>query len=127
MTDIAPQNTAERLAAMLNMKLFIGLRDLRDPEKLEALLPSHLDWMVDAERDGVLFASGPFVAEGMAPGHAGGLSIVRADSKEKAEAILAQDPFIKQGVFGCEVREWRLMEGGFSVTVHFSDQRAELS
>ena len=54
------------------------------------------------------------------------MSIVRAGSAEEARAILAKDPFVEQGVVSVELRRWLLLEGGFTVTVRFSDQSSRL-
>jgi uncharacterized protein YciI len=114
------------LAAMLNKPMFVALREPRDLRKIQALLPAHLEWAIQAERRGELFASGPFAAEGCPPGAAGGMTIIRAGSYAEAEAILAKDPFVREGVVNVTLRKWVVMEGGFTVTVRFSDQSAQL-
>jgi len=114
------------LAAMLNKSMFVALREPRDLRQIQALLPAHLEWAIQAERRGELFASGPFAAEGCPPGAAGGMTIVRASSYAEAEAILAKDPFVREGVVNITLRKWVVMEGGFTVTVRFSDQSAHL-
>lgn len=115
-----------QLAAMLNKPLYVALREPRDLRRIQALLPAHLEWAIQAERRGELFASGPFAAEGVQPGAAGGMTIVRAGSHAEAEALLARDPFVKEGLVTVTIRKWIVMEGGFSVTVRFSDQSARL-
>jgi uncharacterized protein YciI len=117
---------SQMLAAMLNKPLYVALREPRDLRRIQELLPSHLEWAVQAERRGELFASGPFAAEGVQPGAAGGMSIVRAGSHTEAEAILARDPFVCEGLVSVTIRKWVVMEGGFTVTVRFSDQSARL-
>jgi uncharacterized protein len=114
------------LRSMLNKPLYVALRTPRDTSRMEELLEPHLRWAIAAERRGELFASGPFVAEGVSPGMLGGMSIVRAGSEQEARAILAADPFVAAGVFSLELRRWLLMEGGFTLTVRLSDQRSQL-
>lgn len=114
------------LCAMLNKPLYMALRTPLDIGRMQELMEAHLRWAIAAEQRGELFASGPFVADGAAPGSLGGLSIVRAGSPDEAQAILANDPFVKEGVVAIDVRRWMLMEGGFSVTVRFSDQSSRL-
>lgn len=116
----------QMLAAMLNKPLYVALREPRDLRRIQELLPAHLEWTIQAERRGELFASGPFAAEGLPPGAAGGMTIVRAGSHAEAEALLTKDPFVKEGLVTVTIRKWILMEGGFSVTVRFSDQSARL-
>ena len=118
--------TPSRLASMLNKRLFVVLRELEDAAGLATLLDAHLDWAVQVERQGYLFASGPFVTDDGPAGTAGGMSILRAASLEEAEAVLARDPFISEGVFSITIKEWVVMEGGVTLTVRFSDQTANL-
>jgi uncharacterized protein YciI len=81
--------------------------------------------MIDLEKRGVLFASGPFLAgKDVLPGT--GMTIVRAASLEEAEAIAMEDPFNKSGLRIFEVRTWQLNEGSFTVTVNYSDRSYRL-
>lgn len=122
-----PTEAAQQLLqSMLNKPLYVALRTPRDTTRMGELLEPHLRWAIAAERRGELFASGPFVADGVPPGMLGGMSIVRAASEEEARAILAGDPFVANGVVSIEMRRWMLMEGGFSVTVRLSDQSSRL-
>jgi uncharacterized protein YciI len=123
---MSSQDAQQLLQAMLNKPLYVVLRTPSNTARMQELLEPHLRWAIAAERRGELFASGPFVAEGMPAGMLGGMSIVRASSEGEAREILGGDPFIAQGVFSIEVRRWMLMEGGFSLTVRFSDQSIRL-
>ena len=114
------------LRSMLNKPLYVALRMPRDLARMEELLEPHLQWAIAAEQGGELFASGPFVAEGIATGTLGGMSIVRAASEDEARAVLARDPFVAQGAVSIELRRWMLMEGGFTLTVRLSDQSSRL-
>ncbi|RIY42281.1 YciI family protein [Neopusillimonas maritima] len=115
--------TQRLIEGMLNKPLFVVFRKPADLSKFASVLEAHLKWAVQSEKRGEIFASGPFVQEGGVPGAAGGMSILRAASEEEANAILSGDPFIKEGVYTVEVKKWMLMEGGLSVTLHFSDQK----
>lgn len=112
------------LRCMLNKPLYVALRTTIDAARMDQLLESHLPWAAAAEQRGELFASGPFVADGVPAGTMtmGGMSIVRAASEGEARLILAGDPFIAEGAVSIELRRWMLMEGGFTVTVRLSDQ-----
>lgn len=118
------ENAKALLGAMLNQTFFVALREPLDLARMDALLEAHLQWAVQAE--GHLLASGPFVAPGQPPGAAGGMTIVRAQSLEEAQALLAQDPFVREGAVKVSWRQWSVMEGGFSLQVRFSDQRVQL-
>ena len=110
------------MQAMLKKPLYVVLRTPVDLSRINELLPAHLEWAVQCEKRGELFASGPFVNDQAPPGADGGMSIFRADSVAEVERILSSDPFIQQGVFSVVVKKWVLMEGGFTVSVRFSDQ-----
>jgi uncharacterized protein YciI len=117
----------DRIAAltqrMLKKKLYVVLSTPLPggAERLAEHLPAHLEYMIAAEKKGMLFASGPLSeADGGQKGR--GLTILRAASSEEAHMIAAQDPFVVNGVRSFEVREWTVMEGSFGLTVNFSDQ-----
>ena len=52
-------------------------------------------------REGRGFAGGGYV------GMDGGMAIVRAADLAEAQAILAADPAVVNGVFAAEIRQWR--------------------
>lgn len=116
----------DMLRAMLNKPLYVALRQPADLSHVNELLEEHLRWAVSSEQRGELFASGPFVADGIPPGTLGGLSILRADSIAEARQILEGDPFIRNGVFTVDLRKWMVMEGGLSLTVRFSDRSGRI-
>lgn len=108
---------------MLKKKLYAVLSTPIEggAEQLLAHLPAHLEYMIANEKKGIVFASGPLSeTDGSQKGR--GLTVLRATSREDAERIAAQDPFVVNGVRSFEVREWTVMEGSFGVTVNFSDQ-----
>jgi len=118
--------TQDLLRAMLNKTLYVGIRKPSDLSRVPELLEEHLRWAIAAEQRGEIFASGPFVEDGAAPGASGGLSVLRAGSVEEARQILAGDPFIREGVFTVDVKKWVVMEGGLTLTVRFSDRSGRL-
>ena len=120
------KETADLLAKMLRKKLFVMLRIPRAIDRIEVLLPDHLNWMIAAEGRGQIFGSGPFTGVSGRPGELGGMTILRAGSLDEAESIALQDPFIAQGVFSYELYEWMLMEGRVTLSVSFSDCHARL-
>lgn len=64
-------------------------------------LRAHGAWHGQLVRDGRSVAGGGYV------GMDGGLAIIRAADRAEAEALLARDPAILNGVFAGEVRQWR--------------------
>ena len=113
---------------MLKKKLYVVLSTPIEggAEKLLAHLPAHLEYMIVNEKQGIVFASGPLSEQdGGQKGR--GLTVLRAASREDAERIAAQDPFVVNGIRTFEVREWTVMEGSFGVTVNFSDQSMKIA
>ena len=93
------------------------------PERLAAVLPSHLEHQVGIERDGILFAAGPMQTE---DGDRRGLIIIRADSFAAAREIAESDPFHAQGLREYTIERWSMNEGGFSVRISCSDQKMSI-
>jgi len=121
----------ERIAAltqkMLRRKLYAVLsQPSAAPEKLKALLPAHLEYMIALEKRGVLFASGP-LSDGAGPPSGAGLTILRAASAQEAREIAEADPFVSSGVRTYQLKEWTIMEGTLGLRVSLSDQSVEVA
>ncbi|HXX04919.1 MAG TPA: YciI family protein [Xanthobacteraceae bacterium] len=114
-------------AKMLRRKLYVVLsRPSPTPEKLKAHLPAHLEYMIELEKRGVLFASGP-LADGAGPPSGAGLTILRAANAGEARALAEADPFVINGLRSYELKEWTVMEGAFGLRVNLSDQSVEIA
>ncbi|MGF1470414.1 MAG: YciI family protein [Rubrobacteraceae bacterium] len=120
MTDI-PDRIRELQEPMLKKRLYVVFYELIRPvEEMVSRLPDHLDYMIGLEQRGAVFASGPFLNEaGGAPGR--GMTVLRAESEEEAEALAQGDPLCKAGIRTYEVVAWQIMEGSFSVRINYSD------
>jgi uncharacterized protein len=121
----------QRIAAltqkMLRRKFYAVLsQPSATPEKLKALLPAHLEYMIGLEKSGVLFASGP-LSDGSGPPSGAGLTILRAASAEAARAMAEADPFVRSGLRTFELKEWTIMEGTLGLRVNLSDQSVEVA
>jgi len=90
---------------------------------LKPYLADHLAYMIALEREGKLFASGPF-GDGT---RGDGMTIVRAASEDEAREIALRDPFVINGIRTFKIQSWTLMEGSLSVTVNFSDRSAKIA
>ena len=80
------------------MKYAAIIEYIHDQDRVQAVLPSHREYLAGLRGQGKLVASGPF-ADGT-----GALIIYEADSPDEAEALLLQDPFCREGIFV----EWRI-------------------
>jgi uncharacterized protein len=113
---------AELTKGMLRLKLFVIFSYGKGLD-LKPYLADHLTYMIGLEREGKLFASGPF-----GDGTTGdGMTIVRADDEAEARRIAMQDPFVVNGIRTFKIQPWTVMEGSLSVTLNFSDRSAKIS
>jgi uncharacterized protein YciI len=125
MTDDA--RAAALMQKMLRKKLYVVLsKPLVAPEQLRPVLAAHLDYMIDLEKRGIIFASGP-LADPERPPHGEGLTVLRAASAADACAIAEADPFFKNGLRTFALKEWTVMEGMLGLRVNYSDQTIELA
>jgi uncharacterized protein YciI len=93
---------------------------------ISATLMEHWRWLLTGERDGWLFAAGPFLDEdGAFPGD--GMLILRADSLADAVALAEADPMVVRGLRTVEVRSWELNEGSIGMRVSLATGRYEFS
>jgi uncharacterized protein YciI len=81
---------------------------------IQTHLQDHLDWLLELEGKGTLFASGPLLA-GPDVGPGSGVTVLRAADQAQAQAIAAADPFVRAGLRSFQVYRWRLNEGSVSV------------
>ena len=90
------------------------------PEAFASALLAHLRWLERLERDGTLFLSGP-VDQDRDLGRA--LTVFRAESREAAEALVADEPMARAGYRTNRVRSWTVNEGSISVRIDlFADE-----
>ena len=113
---------AELTKGMLRLKLFVIFSQGKGLD-LKPFLAEHLQYMVDLERQGMLFASGPLGDSTRGDG----MTIVRAASETEARELAMRDPFVVNGIRTFTLQPWTVMEGSLSVTVNFSDQTARIS
>jgi uncharacterized protein len=120
------QRIAELTQKMLRRKFYAVLSKASEtPQKLKALLPAHLEYMIELEKRGVLFASGP-LSDGEGPQSGAGLTILRAANAQEARKLAEGDPFVSNGLRTFELKEWIVNEGTFGLRVNFSDQSVEV-
>ena len=113
---------AELTKGMLRLKLFV-IFSFGKGLDLKPYLADHLTYMIELEREGKLFASGPF-GDGT---RGDGMTIVRAANEEEARAVALRDPFVTNGIRTFRIEPWTVMEGSLSVTLNFSDRSARIS
>jgi uncharacterized protein YciI len=125
MTDNSHTEIDALLAPMLKKVLYVGVsKAVASSDKMRPHVAEHLRYMNDLEERGLLFASGPFLQEGVLVGD--GLTILRADSLEHARRLMEEEPLIKRGMRTFELRKWELREGRIDVRLNASRSTFEL-
>lgn len=73
----------------------------QDPAKVQALRPTHRQYLASLRDQGQLAISGPFTDD------SGALIVYEAASSAEAEKLLQGDPFFKNGIFlQYKIRPW---------------------
>jgi uncharacterized protein YciI len=90
---------------------------------IEEVTPEHLEFQVDLERRGIMFAAGPFLNHDEKTAPEEGMIIYRAGSLQAARDIADSDPMHSSGARTYTIRPWMVNEGGFKLSVSFSDGR----
>ncbi|MBF0687463.1 MAG: hypothetical protein IR158_06805 [Cellulomonas sp.] len=81
-------------------------------EVRDAVRPEHRAWLAELGTAGVLLGSGPFT-----DGEPGALLVLQAPDESALRAVLAQDPFAREGlVAATEVRGWNVVLGPWAAS-----------
>jgi uncharacterized protein len=121
------ERVGDLMRKMLRKKLYVLIsKPSVPPEKLQPFLLAHLEYMIELEKRGHVFASGP-LADGEGPPTGQGLTVLRAKDAGEARALAEADPFFKAGLRSFELKEWTINEGSLGLRVNFSDQSIEVS
>lgn len=84
------------------MRYFAAFLKMKDFEKVTNYRQQHIDFLMQNEKEGHIFARGRF-ADGK-----GGLVIYMAPSMEETVKIAESDPYITSGAATIEVFEWNM-------------------
>ena len=87
-----------------------------DQDAIDARVGEHVRWLLELERDDVLFLSGPLLS-GPGTGPGSGATVIRAASADAAWSVAAGDPFVRAGLRTFTVHGWRLNEGSIGVRI----------
>lgn len=116
------QVTEPRLEKSMQARFYVATLRFVDRSRMEELKSIHLTKLLEMEKSGALFLSGPANSP---DGDLNGFLVLRADSLEDARAMVDAEPFIAQGVMECDVYEWSVFQGAIAVSVHLSDGTAD--
>lgn len=110
MSTMTSEQIEKLLQPMLKMRLYAAIsKTVRSADEVFPFVPEHLEYMLELEKNRVLFASGPFVQPGVLVGS--GLTILRAQDLSQAKGYLDEEPLIKRGLRTYEIWQWELREG----------------
>src|SRR5277367_5587967 len=113
------------LAPMLKKTLFVAINRVAAPaSEIVPFVADHLAYMNSLEADGRLWASGPFLQEGVLVGD--GLTILSTATMEEARQAMEEEPLIKRGLRRFELRKWELREGRMDISLRASVSRYSL-
>lgn len=87
-----------------------------------ANIEEHLQFQVQLEKDGILYAAGPMWTDDEESWEGEGLVVVKATSRAEAIAIAERDPMHKAGARSFRVRPWLINEGSVTITLNNSSQ-----
>ncbi len=88
-----------------------------------ANIEAHLNFQVQLEKDGIMFAAGPLWTDDEQSWEGEGMVIVRAASRADAIAIAERDPMHTSGARTFTVRPWLVNEGTVTVRLDYSSQQ----
>ncbi|KMW56318.1 hypothetical protein AIOL_001270 [Candidatus Rhodobacter oscarellae] len=92
----------------------------KPPEEVAQVLPDHLAYLQQLERDGALMFAGPLSDETGEKMEAMGMLILRAASLEEARALAEGDPMHMTGARSFVLRRWLINEGSLNVGLGLS-------
>ena len=116
---------AELLAPMLKKTLFVAINRVAAPANaIEPFVAERRAYMNAPKAAGRLWASGPFVEEGVLVGD--GLTILSTGTIEEARPATEEEPLIKRGLRTFELRKWELREGRMHISLRASVSRYSL-
>ncbi len=119
MSHATTSTIADLLAPMLKKTLFVAISHAVAPADL--MVPhvaEHLAYMNALEAEGRLWASGPFVKDGVLVGD--GLTILSVATIEEARQAMDEEPLVKRGLRRFDLRRWELREGRMTITLNAS-------
>jgi uncharacterized protein YciI len=113
------------LAPMLKKTLFVAINHVAAPAgAIEPFVAEHLAYMNSLEAEGRLWASGPFIEEGVLVRD--GQTILSTSTIEEARLAMEEEPLIKPGLRSFELRKWELREGRIDISLRASVSRYSL-
>ncbi|MBX2839505.1 MAG: hypothetical protein KTR35_21800 [Gammaproteobacteria bacterium] len=96
------------------------------PEKLREVLPDHLKYQSELEKEGKLVMAGPLSDLSGTQMEGVGLIIYRASTLEQATQMANMDPMHSSGTRSYTIQRWLVNEGSFQIDIKFAAQRVSI-
>ena len=82
--------------------------DIPDQKEVMKILKEHLKYFAKCSEEGKVLIAGPHALEDGYFG-GGGVMVLKTDSKEDAENLMADDPFVKENIVDYTIYEFRVV------------------
>lgn len=82
--------------------------DIPDQKEVMKILKQHLKYFAKCSEDGKVLIAGPHALDDGSYG-GGGVMVLKTDSKEAAEELMADDPFVKENIVDYTIYEFRVV------------------
>lgn len=85
------------------MGYYAALLHMIDVQKNEETRPAHIKYLEELDKQGKIYARGPFSDQ------SGGLVVYIADTFEEALSLAEQDPHVAQKSRRLELKQWQIV------------------
>lgn len=117
------ESLLEDTSGMLQKRLYVVFT-VPSPgmqEKIAEMTEKHLQYQVELEQKGIMFAAGPFLNRDEKTMPEEGMIIYRAKSLAEARQIAEADPMHSAGARAYTIRPWVLNEGKINISIELSN------
>lgn len=122
-TSVPKAGVMEASKAMLQKQLYaVFTRPVGGLGAVMGCLEEHLQFQMQLEREGVMFAAGPMWTDAEDLWEGEGMVIIRAASRAEAIAVAERDPMHISGARSFTVRPWMINEGSMTIRLDHSSQ-----
>lgn len=97
-----------------------------DLEAVLQVVEEHLDYQVQLEAEGILFAAGPNWTEDEKEWRGDGTVVIRAASMDDARKIMDADPMHSKGARRYTIKPWLVDEGKVTIELSYSSGKFKL-
>lgn len=124
MTALPFQKAHEASKGRLSLQLFvIESLPTGTGDQVKAVVPRHLEYLEQLEKEEKLFAAGPLGDPDSEMWSGAGLIVVRGGSLSEARQLAENDPMHQSGARRFVIRPWLVNDGVINVSLRLSNQQ----